>query len=195
MIGHFLFYYQNKYILVCDKIELLIYEGVADMLKELRYCADRLEPCNIYDKNDMIKIYFHQVQSKACFILKEFSKGADSFCVVESGLPDDETINYVVKFHKSRLEDIAFVQYCISKDGRIGGCALYNIPIVEYWAALECDISPQVYVSAESKAYYREIFEHIYRICDEKKITMFCLKKCRLRIKCKACKAMLLRIF
>ena len=140
------------------------------MIRELKYYIDKIEPCNIYDNNGLIEICFHQIQSKSCSVITEFAKSADVFSILESNLPNDCTINYAVKFQQHRVNDIAFLCYCLSKDTRVGGCAIYNLPILEYWLALEyepLDTEILIEVPDKEKVYYKEILEYLYTACGE----------------------------
>lgn len=136
------------------------------MIKEFKYYLDKIEPCNIFDDNGRVSLYFHHMQSKACYILLEFSNCADEFKIVKNDLLDDPTINYVIVFDKKRIDDIAFVDYCFTKNQKICGVAVYDIPMLEYWLSLECESPPnymKMYVSDEEKEYRHYILQQLYR--------------------------------
>ena len=84
---------------------------------------------------------------------------------------EDNTVNRIVKFEKSRYDDIAFLYYCFSKDTKdMGGYAVYEIPIMEYWKALECESVPSyriIPISEEQKNYYEKLLNFVYSIYDE----------------------------
>lgn len=158
-------------------------------LIELKYYLDLIPKCDIFKGNDMVEIFFHVAEEKACYIATEFIKSADESFIIQNTLPEDETINYVARYEKKRTEDIAFLQYVLSKSSKeIGGFAIKNIPLMNFYLGIE--IEPPMrcygsvdydtnsiwkipiyglnkYVGEETKENYRNLLKALYEWCDE----------------------------
>ena len=66
---------------------------------ELKYYTDLLPECNIFTVDNMVELFFHDMETKAYYIAREFAKQADESYVVENAFSDDNTINHVVRLH------------------------------------------------------------------------------------------------
>lgn len=125
---------------------------------------------DIFDKNGDVQIFFHSANTKNFYIAEEFAKTSDELCLLENLFCDDDTLNYIAKFHKNRLNDIAFMQYCLGEGNvEIGGYALYGIPIKEYYKGVSCKNEyavaleyEKLYEPCEMDFYYRGLVKQIY---------------------------------
>lgn len=136
---------------------------------ELKYYIDLLPRCNILTDNGMVEMYFHDVETKAYYVAREFSNYADESYIVENAFSDDNTINHVVRFQKSRLEDIAFMQHIFTKtNGQIAGYAIKKIPMLDFYLGLDVvnldrPYSLDKYLTEEKKLYHRNLLKQLYQ--------------------------------
>lgn len=122
-----------------EKYEHWFYNnGISEMLviDDKRYLdkseygiKDYYRDCNIFDDDGNVEIFFHEIPTKSCYVLKEFAKNADDFYIVENEFEDDNTLNYVIKLKSNRLDDVAFVRFCLLMNTDMPGYAIYNIPL------------------------------------------------------------------
>lgn len=137
--------------------------------------------CNIYDEN-FIKIYFFRKNCLPFYMIYELCKTADSLEIIQNKFDDDiDTVNYCAKFYKNRIDDIAFVYYCLDKrnghtayfnnlysssGNKIGcsGTAIYGIPYSEYLKGLNWTMNyqAQFILSDEQKYNFKKLVKHVY---------------------------------
>lgn len=154
---------------------------------ELKYYIDLLPRCNILTDNGMVEMYFHDAETKAYYVAREFSNYADESYIVENAVLNDDTINHVVKFKQERMEDIAFMKYLFdSSNNEFSGYAIKKIPLVDFYLGMEI-VPPErcyggveqncgkqkvlfglnKYLAEEKKLYHRELLRKIYEWLDE----------------------------
>lgn len=157
---------------------------------ELKYYIDLLPCCNIFSENGMIQLFFHSMETKSYYIAQEFAKSADERYIIENAFEDDNTINHVVKFKKNRLEDIAFMQYILTKsNNQLSGYAIKGIGLLDFYLGIEIDppnrcygepknsvilntskkplFGLNKYIKSEEKEYYRFLLCQLYRWFNE----------------------------
>lgn len=154
---------------------------------ELKYYMDLLPECNIFREDGMVELFFHDMETKAYYIAREFANSADESYMAQNAFPDDDTKNYVVKFKKNRVEDIAFMQYLFnSSNNMFSGYAVKTIPIEDFYLGIE--ITPpsrcvgitkqnlvakkpllglNKFISKEKMMYHRELLRKIYEWSNE----------------------------
>ncbi|MBS6765560.1 hypothetical protein DWX41_20830 [Hungatella hathewayi] len=152
---------------------------------ELKYYMDLLPECNIFREDGMVELFFHDMETKAYYIAREFANSADESYMAQNAFLDDDTKNYVVKFNQNRLEDIAFMQYLFnSSNNMFSGYAVKRIPIEDFYLGME--ITPPArcfgnieqktkepllglnkFISEEKVMYHRELLRKIYEWSDE----------------------------
>ncbi len=140
-----------------------------------------INKCNICDEN-FIKIYFYRKNCLSFYMLYEICKTADSLEIMPNKFDDDiDTVNYCAKFSKKRINDIAFIYYCLDKrnghtayfDNLYGakgnkiscaGSAIYNIPYSEYVKGLNwiMNYQAQYVLLDEQKQNFKKLAKHIY---------------------------------
>lgn len=136
--------------------------------------GDGINPNIIFDDNGKIEIRFHEVLAKGYFILKEFAKNADEFYLIDNQFEDDNTSNYIVKYSQNRIDDIAFVSFCLSRNTDMIGHAIYNIPIQKCRLGLIGTgkekiklIIEKMKLSKKDEDLYTEIIIKLYRKYDK----------------------------
>lgn len=125
---------------------------------------------NICNKQGMLEIVFHEMSCKSCLILKEFSKTLDGFEILPNVFDDDATLNYKILIQEARLDDIAFVQYCLMKNTELGNYAIYDIPLSSIAKGCRIPPSPQkvlnelskLQLSNEEEMFYVAIVDMIF---------------------------------
>ena len=114
----------------------------------------------VIERASKVHLYFHIDGSRASIVFRAFCTTADEFEQISNYLPDDDTQNYHAAFSISRLDDIAFAEYCLTK-GNYCGIAIYNYPLQSYLAA----ITPEDYpMSTESWLFSQEQIESFKEI-------------------------------
>lgn len=150
---------------------------------ELKYYTDLLPECNIFTVDNMVELFFHDMETKAYYIAREFAKQADESYVVENAFSDDNTINHVVRFQKSRLEDIAFMQHIFTKtNGQISGYAIKKIPMLDFYLGLDVVRIDRPYgfakgLTEEKKLYHRNLLKQLYQWYGEEENYCFIPRK------------------
>lgn len=100
------------------------------------------KPENICE-NGLLNIFFYESACKTCLILKAFAKEMDTFQIVPNIFPDDATINYKIAISQTKIDDIAFIQYCLMKNTKIGNYAIYGVPLYDLKKGCYIKPSPQ----------------------------------------------------
>lgn len=134
-------------------------------------------------KNNYISIYFYKKECLSFYIVYTFCQNADEFSIIPNKFSDDkETTNYCAKFHKNRIQDIAFLHYCLNtrglaqkayfgnlynskvKNSNCAGSAIYNIPYADYFKGLDWIINIKGLYSAteNQKKNFKELVKIVY---------------------------------
>jgi len=121
------------------------------------------------DRSDYLSFVFYVDGSKGSIILEEYVKLADNCILVENIFEDDDTRNYSVSYHKSRIDDIAFVSHCLLGSS-IDCHAIYGIPIETYKLGLSSSDTPLidekwVYNEEQIKSF-RHLVMDLYERCN-----------------------------
>ncbi len=117
----------------------------------------------VYRNSDVLEIFFHKSNCKSCLILEEFAKEMDSFEIIQNTFSDDTSINYKVVVRQTRLDDIAFIRYCLDQNPKIGNYAIYGIPLFELKKGCYIKPSPQKVIAELNKLDLSIQDEELYK--------------------------------
>lgn len=165
-------YKRNKFIYWVYKSgeHISLCESDNNTFSYSNYGQKHMKETDIFN-GDSVELFFHYVNCKKFYVAEYFARTyGNNFEILPQQLKDDDTYNYKVVFHKSRVEDIAFMNYCMEND--IGGYAVYGFPVYslrygcirrkgEYSLWLEYSLL-QTYIDYELQC--QEVLKHIYDI-------------------------------
>jgi len=155
-----------------------------DSFETSRDLYRQINQYSVWD-GEFVYFYFYKKECLQYYMAMEICKEADELFVLPNKFDDDiETINYCAKFHRTKIENINFLFYCLNKNNgnqsfytkkqlenianTIGGYAIYKIPCIQYFRGLDgkyeyINKSMQRSLSIEQKRYYKYLVELIYQ--------------------------------
>lgn len=112
------------------------------------YIRDFLNQFQDINFEKEVAFIFPETIKREFFIAKLFFDKADRICVLKNLLENDETINWMVVFDKSKIEDISFLNrlfFWQTNKNSYGGYKLYGYDLAIYAKMLEYDGETLIY--------------------------------------------------